>query len=444
MIRDDNTAEWANAVMVNKPECKRLVAQIQAAIGRLSMRDDRGIDPLSAAFYLHERHTCLEAGVHDGDHAAVESALADLYVATVWVADGYGVALKKAYQNIGQYGLGQGALGQGALGQGALGQGALGQGALGQGGSPSEILQDRRVQGEHRCLADEMSAARSSLTKIMRNIGLYEIGYGECDPTFLQPLHEAIPELHVSLLDIGARLNLNVFDRPAAAFRLRSMSNLASTGHNPLYARAARQLGPIVNRTYCPFAATARLWGAPEYDSTRSVPENVRRSLDSLLRFTRAARREVLDGFVYAFPADEFGGGLAQLAALLRTVIGTLMEHDPCAPRTLDRNDVVRGDWRFSFNGEDYFAPVFAPLYGQDHSRYTYEISDTVFILLQPDSSFHARLGSHRGRIRKQIRQRFSDGFQPYDTSSDIEAHRFLLRPETGTSAPAWYDADVV
>lgn len=414
VVRQGKDPENRTTAIAQEAEPRLLVAQLQAAVNRISMRDSGAIDPLSAAFYLHEKHVDLETGIDDGDLASAESALTDLYITSMWIADGYGVILRKAYQEIGHSVL------------------------------LDEVSAERLRLGSGRSLADELRAARLHLAELMRNIGLYETDYGVRESSYLPPLKVVVPEFHVSLLGIGAKLGVKLFARLATAFQLGMVTSVSSRRPNPLYAKSVRRFEPIARRTYCPFATTAALWGASEYDLTVSTAENVRRSIEPLLRFSRAARRETLDGFVYAFPVEHFGNTAAELSALLRVVIGTLMEHDPRNPRTFNRDDVVRADWRFSFNGEDYFVPVFAPVYGQGHSRYTYEVSDTVFILLQPDSSFHSRLGADGGRIRKQIRQRFREGLQPYDTSNDIEAHRFLLPIEDGSPAPAWYDARAV
>ncbi len=386
------------------------IAQLQAAVNRLSMRSSGAIDPLRAAFHLHHEHAGLEAGIDSGDLASAGTALTNLYITSAWIADGYGVILRKAYQEVGQSVL------------------------------VNEISAERLRLVADRSLAGELREVRRGLVKVMQNIGLYETGYGADEPATLPPLKVVVPEFHVSLLGIGAKLGLNLFASLAAAVRHGPMASVSDRRYSPLYADSARKFGPVIHRTYCPFASSAVLWGASEYDPTVSVAENVLRSIGPLVKFSRAARRETLDGFVYAFPAERFGRTVAQLAALLRVVIGTLMEHDPCDPRLLDRDDVVHSKWRFSFNGDDYFVPVFAPVYGQGHSRYTYEVSDTIFILLQPDSSFHARLQGDSTRVRNQIRQRFREGLQSYDTSNDIEAHRFLLPTEAGSPAPAWYD----
>ncbi|ONI75253.1 hypothetical protein ALI144C_41720 [Actinosynnema sp. ALI-1.44] len=395
-----------------EPVAARLpVAQIQAAVSRTAMRADHSVAPLSAVFYLQERHALLETAVEEDNRTVIESALVDLYAASAWIADGYGVVLKKAYQG------------------------------LGHSASLDKVIEERRGHVRGGC---EMATPRALLTEVVRNIGLYEIGYDTVNAQSLRPLHQLIPEYHIALLDIAITLDLQVFDRLRSAFTSEPVGQLAATFHNPMYAQSARRFEPVVNHTYCPFATVARLWGAPDHDSSLTVADNVRAALDGVLRFTRAAQREVLDGFVFAFPSDQFGGTLARLGRLLRTVLGTLMASDPREPRVLNRGDVVREGWRFSFDGEDYFVPVFAPLYGQDHSRYTYGVDDTVFILLQPDSSFHARLGRDSGQIRKQIRQRFSDGLQSYSGTGELEAHRFLPALGDGTPAPAWYDAAIL
>lgn len=219
-----------------------------------------------------------------------------------------------------------------------------------------------------------------------------------------------------------------------------------ATGQPPapagLQGEGARAMAPVIRSTLCPFAVRARLRSAPAFDPAASLQENAAASAEPLIRFSREAERSRLDGFVYRFPVRYVGATAADLCVLTRTLVGTLMEHDPDNPREFSRDDVLADNWRFSFAGVDYFAPVFAPLYDRHHSRFTYDAADDIFVLMQPNSSFHARLGERPGHIRSAIRARFDRGAQPYP-GYHVEAHKFVL-PESAESEPlSWYDFDV-
>lgn len=388
------------------------VGQIQAAVERIALREGHGAGPLPAAFHLLDLCSNLETAVERRDLPAVGLSVASLYATSSWIADVYGVALKKSYQD------------------------------LGHNATISKLIDDRRATGRHREIGEVLALSRTSLTDIMRNIALYSHGYGSGGEDAFGPLSEVIAEFQISLLDLGVFLELDLVEVLENGFHDRALDAFSGGDHNPRQAAAVKQFAPIANRTYCPFAVTANLWGAPEYDPSLSVTEHVRSSVGLLHHFTRAALRETMDGFIYSFPASEFGQDMVQIGNLLRTLIETLMKCDETEARTLREEDLLNDKWRFSFDGEDYFVPVFAPLYGPGHNRFTYEVRDRVFILLQPNSSFHRRMGSKGQDIRSQIRQRFRDGFQPYDNSKELEPGRFLQAEGSRSESPKWYRKD--
>ena len=198
-------------------------------------------------------------------------------------------------------------------------------------------------------------------------------------------------------------------------------------------------VAPVVAGTQCPFAVKARLRSAPAYEENRSLRANLEASVDALKQFTETAQTERLDAFVYRFPQSVVGDDIGRLARLVRTLVEVLLGRDPVDPRRLVRRDILAPRWRLSFAGVDYFAPVFSPIYGKEHSRYTYGVSDSVFVLMQPNSSFHARLGTRSAKIRGNIRSRFAEAGQQYP-SPELEAHKFVLplNPEDGPVN--WYD----
>ncbi|WP_328499703.1 YqcI/YcgG family protein [Streptomyces sp. NBC_00457] len=418
MNRDDGGRTAVSSVVVtgsqseSRPSSKLHVAQVQAAVERVSLREGRGAGPLSAAFHLLDMCSNLERAVDCRDLSAVGLSVAGLYTTSSRIADVYGVTLKKSYQD------------------------------LGHNATISKLIEDRRSAGRNQKAAALLTLARTSLTDIMRNIALYGYGYGSATQDALKPLSEVVAEFQISLLDIGVCLELDLAEVLENGFHDRALNAFSGGEHNPRHAAAVKQFAPIANRTYCPFAVTANLWGAPEYDRSLSVAEHIRSSVGLLHHFTRAALRENLDGFIYSFPADGFCQDMNQLGGLLRTVIETLMQCDQAKSRSLQEEDFLKDKWRFSFDGEDYFVPVFAPLYGPGHNRFTYEVRDRIFILLQPNSSFHRRMGGKGREIRGQIRQRFRDGFQPYDNSKEPEPGRFLQAEDGRAESPKWYQVD--
>ncbi|AUG78796.1 hypothetical protein CFP65_4029 [Kitasatospora sp. MMS16-BH015] len=205
---------------------------------------------------------------------------------------------------------------------------------------------------------------------------------------------------------------------------------------------AVRAMEPIVNGTLCPFATKARLRGAPCFDPLRTLRENLEDSVEPLLAFSRDAEREGLDGFLYRFPAAAVGTGVEELGELVRLLVDVLAEADPVCPAGRDRAEILGGKWRFRFAGIDYFLAVFSPVYGADHSRSTFGITDSVFLMMQPNSSFHARLGAQGRKTRAKIRAKFTDAHGGYP-SYETEAFKFVLPLRHEDPPVEWYDAEI-
>jgi YqcI/YcgG family len=193
----------------------------------------------------------------------------------------------------------------------------------------------------------------------------------------------------------------------------------------------------IQNATHCPFARAAKIWGAPPYRDSLTLDENLGTSLPLLIAFTCAAKSQTLDGFLFTFPVSIFGNDMASLCITVKRFIEFLMLNDPACPRSLHQEQVTETNWRFHFNAEDFFVNVFAPFYEPGHSRHTYSVKDTIFIMLQPEASFHRRIPKHLYQNKRdEIRNGFKNAIppQPY-TLDDLEVHRFIL-PEHHDSPP--------
>ncbi|MEU7756896.1 YqcI/YcgG family protein [Micromonospora sp. NPDC049101] len=206
---------------------------------------------------------------------------------------------------------------------------------------------------------------------------------------------------------------------------------------------ALQAIRPLTAQTRCPFASGANLVAAPGYRGG-PIDDHLDRALADLTSFTGRAERDRLDAFVLRFPLTLVDAAdLRGLGRLTHSLVRALLRGDPSQPRAVDPDLVQQPRWRLSYAGMDYFMAVFAPLYGSHHSRYTFGIADQVFVLLQPDSSFHLRLGRDPSRVRKSIRKRFARAGQSYDTHL-LEAHKFVLPLAHGDPPVRWYDMPVL
>ncbi|MFD5539858.1 YqcI/YcgG family protein [Streptomyces sp. NPDC127079] len=344
------------------------------------------------------------------DEKSIERLL-EIFVTSVCIAEQYSVALKNAYKDAG-YRV-----------------------------EMEAFTQSLRREGDVS-FSDSLREIRKHTARVARVITFYELDRLPVDALDLPSLSEAIPVLHASIIRAFANANVPFRD----AFREKVTSATDSRRFeryfDPGTAPCLDAFRRVQENTACPFAPPARLWGAPTYDATQSVRENLRNCLPILSSFTRVAQREVLDGFVFAFPVQVFGGDVADLSRLLKTFISFLMANDPAGPRTIVRDEVLSPDWHFSFAGEDYFVNVLSPRYGNDHTRYTHGVRDYVFVVLQPDASFHARIPTERSEeTRRNIREAFENIYQGYE-HQNLEAHRFILPASHADTSVAWYDAE--
>lgn len=204
---------------------------------------------------------------------------------------------------------------------------------------------------------------------------------------------------------------------------------------NPPSRFAAAVFADVAARSACPYAGAACLWGSDQISTDESLEAFVHRHKPPVSAFIRAARRERLDAYVLALPVERCGQTFEHtartLARVLQALSPELFDHD------LFTAPIDDDSWRFTVDGEPFFVPVFSPLYEQDHPRYTYKNTSLMFIVLQPDSSFHRHLGPDAKFNRQSIRHRFAAGLQPYE-SCKAEADKYLPYPPGHKSAP-WY-----
>ena len=209
----------------------------------------------------------------------------------------------------------------------------------------------------------------------------------------------------------------------------RSMDRAAEESEfDPSRAESVRIIRPVQMETFCPFAQKSVLWGPPAYDEDRSFGDNMKASLPAVRRFLRIQDRDVIDGFVYAFPTRVFGGTFDDLTQLFRDFVEFLHRNlTEAAPAGLDPAIAADPEWFFVLEGEECFISVFAPCYPHDHSRYMNGVEGHFLFMLQPEAAIVRVLTKDDYHPRSEaIRQRFRDGFQRYPLA-DLEIDRFLL-----------------
>ncbi|MET9359912.1 hypothetical protein ABZX93_03215 [Streptomyces sp. NPDC006632] len=219
---------------------------------------------------------------------------------------------------------------------------------------------------------------------------------------------------------------------------------VASAEFDPSQAESVGLIRPIQTETVCPFALKSTLWGSPSYDESLSFEDNMRRSLPSVRQFIRILDRDVVDGYVYAFPTRIFGDSFEDLQQLFRNFVDFLHRTmTDAAPAGLDPAVATDPKWFLVLESEECFISVFAPCYPHDHSRYMNGVEGHFLFMLQPEAAVLRQLTKNDYHQRSEaIRFRFRDGFQAY-TLADIEVDRFLLPMRPDQPPVKWYELNV-
>jgi hypothetical protein len=399
----------SSPVPPSRTHARLLVSQVQATLARHLMREETGGAYDHHLPYHYRLTQRLLTTLEQVRINPTVPTLVDLFITTSQVADRFGIPLQKAYTDAGY---------------------------------PADLESVTAGDDTGRPTGGVpavLTAVDRGVRDIVANLDAYD---SRLAVTLTAPsLTRTIPRLQVSLIELADLLGLHLLDGIAANLRTGRLPRPGRYEYLPAHTQGAELFRRISERTYCPFAASARIWGAPDVDPSVSLPAYLSGSVRAFRMFARAAAREMLDGFVYAFPARGGFRTQGELSALLYDVLRTLRDHDPGESRPeLCSAEVRDPRWRFSWGGEHYFVPVFAPLYRPGHSRYTYDVPDMVFVLLQPDSSFHSRLTGDKELVRGSVRRRFAEGLQPYATDA-LEAHKFLPPTSPGGAAPDWFAA---
>ncbi|MEU4179807.1 YqcI/YcgG family protein [Streptomyces sp. NPDC026589] len=187
----------------------------------------------------------------------------------------------------------------------------------------------------------------------------------------------------------------------------------------------------IIESTLCPYARKAVVQVLPPLGD-EPVDAYFRRIAPEIRRCVGHAEADGTDAVVTELPVERVGRRPHELAPVLGAWIREMADEDSAY-----LPDTVHTRWRLKVAGSDVFVAVFTPDFDKRHARYTPD-TGKVYIVLQPDSSFHHRLPDDSSRVRRSIRRRFARAGRAYDTTRP-EAERFL--PPRGDEDPAaWWE----
>lgn len=285
-------------------------------------------------------------------------------------------------------------------------------------------------------------------SEIARTINAYEGFKKPKEGEKLVSVEEACSLLHKKLAEFAHMIGTNLSESVSSKLDHASVRdrNRFSTLQDPVTSGALGRFEHIQNQTECIFARNSKIWGSPEWNDSLTLEQNVEFIIPSLLRFLRAARYEILDGFVFEAPSLVYGCSIPALATTTYRVLRTLCDRDPSGRRSLDE-DLDDSRWYFSFAGERIFVITLAPCYPPTNSRYSFG-SPSTFLLFQPQTSFEHVLNSERARnanISSKIREKYANVGRKYDVESlgeagSNEAYRFVKPLIVGQPFVRWWD----
>lgn len=389
------------------------ISRLQEAVGRMVEAKGPYWAPDPADVYLAGQVAGLRA-VRSGDArdgAAATGHLVEVIVAAVALANRYGVPLQQAFN---------------------------------EASVPVDLTEESLWSGRPLPLPEVAARVADAAEPVRHTMSFYRSDARQGSDPSVVSLHRLLPALLKAAFSGFAshdELSRHLVRRLAET---RSMERAVREAEfDPSRAESVRIIEPVRMATFCPFAQKSVLWGAPSYDAELSFEDNMKASLPSLRHFIRVLDHDVLDGFVYAFPTSVFGDTFDDVQQVFRDFVEFLHRNlTDAAPAGLDPAIATDPKWFLVLEGEECFISVFAPCYPHDHSRYMNGVEGYFLFMLQPEAAVLRVLTKNDYHQRSEaIRNRFRDGFQPYDLA-DIEINRFLLPMRHDDPPVRWYELD--
>lgn len=313
-------------------------------------------------------------------------------------------------------------------------------------GLPRAINELSILNSEEKSAEDMFLNIVIASGKVSRIINHYEGDKKKKKTETVMTLGCEISKLHRELFIISKYHNINLFKNidkvlEKSAHRDKNRFDIA---HDPITEPSLKNFQGIVFNTKCSFARTAKVWGNYEWDEMLSFERNIQNSLPSLIRFTKAADAEGLDGYVFEIKNSNLEDSFDGLCSVLKNTMDNLSAFDPTGENVM-QTQIDHSDWQFTFNGVRLFTTTFASFYPKNHPRYS-PIEGSYFIFLQPEFSFDHH-GIHKGNekrdnIKDSIRDKFikTGGYYDIDLiKQPIEAYKYIKPLEVGSEPIAWW-----
>ena len=230
---------------------------------------------------------------------------------------------------------------------------------------------------------------------------------------------------------------------------------------------------PIQQKSECPFAKSAKLWGGPTLDDIEkehahsvSLEEQAKANIKYLVEFVRQSNvNENVDGYCIELNdpqaiSDSSSSSSSKnnkesvhdFGQAVRCLLLALSDLDPAGDGIMRVKYIGARGWRFRFAKADLFVTTFAPCYPITHSRYAHG-TGRAFVLLQPELSFvRHRLPVDTAHtnwdvpqtIRDKARVAFWRAGRPYviPKTTNYPPAEHIVKPfkDDGTTVVRWWE----
>jgi len=185
-----------------------------------------------------------------------------------------------------------------------------------------------------------------------------------------------------------------------------------------------REFELLKSTTHCPFAARAKIWTGPRWDSQISRAKCLERCAYDLGDFTRVAADEGYDGYVaeVGFLPD-VETNLEGVRKTFHWFLRALSQHDESCRQCMAK-DYLDKSWQFEYGSVRMFLNVFSSCYPRLHSKYV-AVEGAFFVFFQPEFSFKKYALDHA--TTAYIRGRFAAAGMPYNGRQIDERIEALL-----------------
>lgn len=203
----------------------------------------------------------------------------------------------------------------------------------------------------------------------------------------------------------------------------------------------SREFTKLSSITKCPYARSASVVAAPDWDYSVGLEENAASHARAIAAFAERVESERLHGFVAKVGTSHAAPDFEAVRVGFRGYLMALAGTDRTCAESMLNQDFMSTDWQFTHSSMRFFLNVFSSCYPQPHSKYC-DVDNGFLVFFQPEVSFDYCGGQPLDVAKHAIRARFASAGMPYDgdrIDRRIEALLYMFPIEPFGEAVAWW-----